>query len=72
MDIAQRSEAMSSAVLTGGRLAVAGTTESLTKTGMRERAAREGMAAAARLTEREIDLGIEIILECESIGIKSL
>lgn len=50
IDIAARTVAMSSAVLTGMRLAAAGTTESLSWTVMRERAARECMAAPARLT----------------------
>lgn len=59
MDIAAKSVATSSAVLTGGRLAAAGTTESLTRTGRREDAAREDMAADARLTEKS-----EIECEC--------
>lgn len=71
MDIAEKSVAMSSAVLTEGRLAAAGTTESLTRTGMREDAAREGMAADAWLTENEMSCGIVMLCECKSIGSES-
>lgn len=71
MDMAEKSVAMSSAVLTEGRLAAAGTTESLTRTGMREDAAREGMAADARLTESEMSCGIVMLCECKSIGSES-
>ena len=68
-DIAAKSVATSSAVLTGRRLAAAGTTELLTWTGMRERAAREGMAADVRLTEKsEIDCGIVMFCGCERCG----
>lgn len=73
MDIAERSVAMSSAVLTAWRLAAAGTTESLTRTGMRDRAAREGMATDARLTESEIEYcGIVMYCMYVSIGIKRI
>ena len=34
---------------------------------MRELAAREGMAAEVRLTENEIDCGILMFFECESM-----
>lgn len=68
MDIAEKSVAMLSAILTGGRLAAAGTTESLTWTGMREPTAWEDMAADARLAENEIECGIVMFCECKRRG----
>ncbi len=57
MDVSERSMAMSLAVLMGERLAVAGTTEPLTWTGMHELAVRESMVADVRLTENELGCG---------------
>ena len=70
IDIAAKRVATSLAVLTGRRLAVAGTTEPLSWTGMRERAARDCMAAVARLTENddEMSCGIVMFVECERSG----